>query len=107
MKQKLELALSVLVIIFAVFLVIGFLRSGLAPWDHPLIPEVAHPGDILPPIAGLNANPGQTTLIVAIRKGCEFCEASMPFYRRLEDLEKEHKLKPRLLAVLPGSEATA
>lgn len=107
MKRKIELLLSVAVIAFATFLVIGFIRAGLAPWDHPLLPQVARAGDTLPAIAGFGVQAGKPTLVMAMRRGCEYCEASMPFYKKLAALERDNALTASLLAVLPDNETAA
>lgn len=41
------------------------------------------------------------TLLLAIRRGCHFCEDSMPFYRTLAQMEHSHRLTAHILAVLP------
>ena len=39
---------------------------------------------------------------MVLRKGCHFCEASFPFYRQLNDLEKGNSLRAHLLVVMPN-----
>ena len=41
------------------------------------------------------------TLVLAIRKDCHYCEASLPFYRRVGELEKSDRLHAHVLAVMP------
>ena len=41
------------------------------------------------------------TLLLALRKDCRYCEASMPFYRRINDLRTTNQLKVHLVAVFP------
>ena len=46
---------------------------------------------------------GKPKLIIAIRKGCKFCEESMPFYRRLADAPKIVTKKwDMLMMTIPG-----
>jgi thioredoxin-related protein len=40
------------------------------------------------------------TLLVAVREGCHFCEASAPFYKQLAEAAAKHP-KTRLVAALP------
>jgi hypothetical protein len=64
-------------------------------------------GDHLPQLAGYPWVSSSHTLVFAVQKGCHFCEDSMPFYRKLADLSKAHKLNARLVMVLPDSAQTA
>lgn len=107
MRKRIELALNLLVVGFAAFLVIAFVRSGLAPWDRPLIPAVIRAGETLPSIPGLGAEADGDTLVIAVRTGCEYCEASMPFYSKLASLRRTGVLKPALLVVMPDDAAAA
>lgn len=107
MRQRVEFIVSLTVVGLAIFLVVGFVRSGLAPWDHPLIPTAVRPGFTLPTIPGLDDRLAGTTLVLAVRKGCEYCEASVPFYAELAQLQREGRLRARLLAVMPDSQAAA
>lgn len=43
------------------------------------------------------------SLVVGARMGCPYCEASMPFYVRLAELERTHPLKTKILIVCPGA----
>jgi thioredoxin-related protein len=53
------------------------------------------------PLSGIDwARNGQTLLLV-LRKGCRFCEESVPFYRRLETEVATRKTSTRIIAVLP------
>jgi len=52
-----------------------------------------------------NANP--RTLALAIRKGCHFCEESLPFYEHLSELQAEHKLRAHILVITPDEAAVA
>jgi thioredoxin-related protein len=61
-------------------------------------------GHILPPLPGYHWADHQKTLVLAIRKGCHFCEESLPFYKRLEDLENTNSLHAHVLAVMPDNQ---
>ena len=60
-----------------------------------------------PALSGYNYASHQGTLVLAIRKGCHYCDESMPFYKRLADLEKEQKLHAHLLAVMPDDQISS
>lgn len=43
--------------------------------------------------------------MLAIRKGCHFCEDSFPFYKRLSYLQNANSLRANLLTVMPDDNA--
>jgi hypothetical protein len=69
-------------------------------WGHE---EARLEGHTLPPLPGYRWGDHQKTLVLAIRKGCHFCEDSLPFYKRLSDLEKSNTLHAHVLAVMPDA----
>jgi hypothetical protein len=82
---------------------------GLIGWTfltHKSLPsglgERAHlESTALPPLPGYRWGDHPKTLVLAIRKGCHFCDSSLPFYKRLSGLEKNNTLHAHLLAVMP------
>jgi hypothetical protein len=56
--------------------------------------------------AGVKWGDNSGTLVLALRAGCHFCEESMPFYRRLSDLSRNHQTATALLAIFPDKQAT-
>ncbi|HTZ95569.1 MAG TPA: hypothetical protein VMB18_04165 [Terriglobales bacterium] len=68
--------------------------------------EVRLAGQSIPSLPGYRWVDHRETLILAIRKGCGYCEASLPFYKRLGELEADGQLHAHLLAVMPDDPAT-
>ena len=99
MKSKIEVAANVAVIVLAVVIGSVFLkdRSG-TPGPGPNEVKV---GDQLPGLSAYNWKAHDRTLVLALRNGCHFCEASMPFYRRLAQLEQSNRIGVHLVAVFP------
>jgi thiol-disulfide isomerase/thioredoxin len=64
-------------------------------------------GTTLLPVSGVKWADHNKTLVLAIRIGCHYCEASMPFYESLSQLAAAHKLHVHLLAVMPDSREQA
>jgi|HubBroStandDraft_1064217.scaffolds.fasta_scaffold66944_2 hypothetical protein len=64
--------------------------------------EVGRPGQTLAPLQGYNWNSYQKTLVIAIRTGCPYCDASLPFYRELGEQERSNMLHAHVLAVMPN-----
>jgi hypothetical protein len=58
-------------------------------------------GHTLPQLAGYRWGSHPETLVLALRGDCHYCIDSMPFYRRLSDLEKK-SLHAHLLVVMPN-----
>jgi len=57
----------------------------------------------LAPLAEYSWSSYPKTLVIAIRRGCPYCDASMPFYRRLSEQEKNSALRAHLLVVMPNN----
>jgi hypothetical protein len=85
------------------------MMCGLIGWavlTHKSLPsglgERARPeGATMPVLPGYRWGDHPKTLILAIRKGCHYCDSSMPFYKQLSGLEKKNTLHAHLLAVMP------
>ena len=58
-------------------------------------------GPTLAPLPGYMWSSYPKTLVIAIRKGCPFCHASLPFYKRLDEQEKSNGLRAHVLVVMP------
>ena len=103
MKNKIEVAANVAVIVLAVvigsvFLMDRFAAPGLGPNEVKV-------GDQLPGLHAYNWKAHERTLVLALRNGCHFCEDSMPFYRRLAQLEQSNQIGVHLIAVFPDDPA--
>ena len=59
-------------------------------------------GQTLAPLPGYMWSSYPKTLVIAIRKGCPYCDASMPFYRQLGEQEKSNMLRAHVLVVMPN-----
>src|SRR5258708_14790972 len=86
------------VVIGSVFLMDRFASPGP-------VPNEVKAGDQLPGLPAYNWKAHDRTLVLALRNGCHFCEASMPFYRRLAKLEQSNQIGAHLIAVFPDDPA--
>jgi len=59
-------------------------------------------GRTLAPLPGYSWSSYPKTLVIAIRRGCPYCDASMPFYRRLGEEERSNELRAHVLLVMPN-----
>src|SRR5258708_6938490 len=103
MKNKVEVAANVVVILLAVVIGSVFLKDRFA--SPGLRPNEVKAGDQLPGLHAYNWKAHEQTLVLALRSGCHFCEASMPFYRRLAQLEQSNQIGVHLIAVFPDDPA--
>lgn len=99
MKKRLDLALNVAVLLAVGMMIASASRSIFFP-PRPAAVGV-HIGTRLPHMTGVDWEKHELTLVLAIRKGCHFCEDSMPLYRQLSSLQETHRLKAHVTAVLP------
>jgi hypothetical protein len=95
MKHRLEIVTNVIVL--AVTLLVGarFIESTFFPRELTL-----KAGQKIPEISGYSWSK-TPTLVLALKKGCHFCEESMPFYRRLLAMQQAGQLNARLVALFP------
>jgi len=75
--------------------------------SHPAtnISETHFVDKVISPVPGYQWTSHPKTLVLALRKDCQYCEASMPFYKQLSSLERKGKLRAHLLAIMPDSRA--
>lgn len=99
MKQKLETATNICIIIFLVIVGGNYLKGRISP--RPDLSQIKI-GDELSSLPGYNWNSHPRTLVLALRYGCHYCEDSAPFYKRLIDLETSAQVKDvHIIAAFP------
>ncbi len=70
-------------------------------------PRVITVGARLEPLNGYKWNSHGATLVLALRSGCPFCQASMGFYGRVKDDWRSGRLKAYPLVLYPDAAAEA
>ncbi len=105
LKEKLEVVTNIMVI--AGVLVFGFVLYRSYTNHAGSAQEAPAVGTVLPALPGYGWDGRSQSLLLALRKGCHFCEDSMPFYRELLNAQKSDGSKARLVAVLPDTEMDA
>jgi len=63
-------------------------------------------GQTLAPLPGYSWSRYPKTLVIAIRRGCPYCDASLPFYRQLGEHERSNMLRAHVLLVMPDDAST-
>jgi len=99
MKEKLEVVTNIVLIILACVI-------GYHFWQARRTPEIPPPislkvGDQLPSLPAYDWKAHDRTLVLALKNGCRFCEESIPFYRKLAEMEKSNQIDAHLIAVFP------
>lgn len=101
-KQKVELAANIAIIVTAVLFV------GILVQKYFFNSQKNKPPQNIQPVAGTVLNipdfdwaQKSKTLVLGLQKGCHFCSESAPFYKRLSEAFKDKDVK--LVAVLPTS----
>jgi hypothetical protein len=102
MKDKLEIATNLLILAVLLLMTGTFIKSRVS--HHEVIG--LSPGDKIDAPAGYDWHNHARTLVVAVRKGCIYCERSYPLYRRLSGLEHDNNLKAHMLVVMPDDAAS-
>lgn len=98
-RRFLEISANIAIVIVAAVIVGNFVWSRIRPKQNVSGPVV---GSVLS-LAGVNWKENGSTLLMVLQKGCRFCEASAPFYRRIH--ENRSGVEPRMLVLVPGEEA--
>jgi hypothetical protein len=99
--KKLEMFVNVGVIVLGAVILFFLVKTYRATQNASRPSLEPHVGDQLPAIPGVNWKANDRTLVLALKKGCHYCEDSMPFYRRLSKLSEQKALKANLVAVFP------
>ena len=94
-RRLLEISANIAIIVVAIIVVRNLIWSRWHPRQELENPTVG--SKVLLP--GVKWDEG-TTLVLALQKGCRYCEESAAFYRKLHD-QRSGSL-PRMLAVVPG-----
>ncbi len=110
MRQKLDMLTNIVVI--AVALVVGgiYVRDRYHPPTHAIRAEqrVLRKGDLLASLPGYDWQASERTLILALRNGCHYCEDSVPFYKKLEEMTRDGKIKNiHVVAIFPDDQIVA
>lgn len=101
MKAKIEIAANVTVIVLAIVVGSVFLRDRFFSAGSEITEIRA--GDKLTSLNGWDWAAHDRTLVLGLKKGCHFCEESVPFYQRLVAQQRSETSKLAILAIFPDS----
>ena len=100
-RRFLEVSANLAIVIVAVVIVGNFVWTRIRPKQNTSALSV---GNVVS-LTGVNWKENGRTLLMVLQKGCVYCEASAPFYRKLHDERKGER--PRMLAVIPANKLIA
>lgn len=99
-SRKIEYLVVFLVVLAVLVAGVVFMRAYpvYTTTSDVVVPKVVE-GSHLPPLPGYPWGSHPQTLVLALRVGCPYCEASMEFYERLYTLEKRKQITAHVLVV--------
>ena len=108
-KRVIEQVTNIAIVIVCVLLCWSYLtkRNVKSANGRPGISSEQLVGLTLPTIPGYSWGSQPETLVMAIRVGCHYCADSMPFYMKLNDLERSNHLRAHLLVVMQEGKQAA
>lgn len=101
MRAKIEVAANIFVILLAVVIGSVYLRDRFSA--HGPESNEVKAGDRLPRLDGWDWGAHDRTLVLVLKKGCQFCEDSAPFYQRLVAQQRPDGLDAAIVAVFPDA----
>jgi hypothetical protein len=94
-RRLLEISANLAILVVAIIIVGNFVWARWKPKQELQSPKVGTKVSL----PGIKWDEG-ATLVLALQKGCRYCEASAGFYRRLRN--QRSGSQPRMLALVPG-----
>ena len=104
MKEKLEVITNITLIGLACVIGYNFWQTQRIRDQAP--PASIKAGDLLPSLPGFEWNAHDRTLVLVLETGCRYCEESIPFYRRLVELQESNQTDAHLVAIFPDDQST-
>ena len=103
--KYLEVSTNIAVLVVAAALLSALISARLAMPAKPAFERGLHKGQMMPNFHSVNYGPAARTLLLSLNARCEFCQESLPFYRRLIEEERKAPGKFSLVAVFSNREA--
>lgn len=101
LRRTVELSANVAIIVVAALVIYSFVVAKFrAKQSVPVGPSVG----MKMSLSGVKWEENGSTLLIALQRGCRFCEESAGFYHRLYE-QRGQTLNPRIVAVVPGEKS--
>ena len=102
MRRLFDFVVIIIVVVIAAAGGEVFVRRYVNHSGSSMVAKLLEPGSRVAMVPG-HAWRSPLTLVLGLRLGCPYCEASMPFYRRLTQLERSGRLRAHITAVFPDT----
>jgi len=106
-KNFIEVASNVAVVIVAIVVLISFVRSYISPAPQVKLQGGLQKGTQFPQVMGVDFSKSQRTLLVALDPNCESCVESLPFFKSLADKLYSKSNDAKMVAVFQSSDEMA
>lgn len=106
-KNFIEVASNVAVVIAALVVLISFVRGYISPTPQVKLQGGLQKGAQFPQVMGIDFSKSQRTLLVALDPNCESCVESLPFFKSLADKLYSKSNEAKMVAVFESSEEPA
>ena len=103
-KNFIEVASNVAVVVVALVVVISFIRGYISPSPPVRLQGGLQKGTQFPQVMGIDFSKSQRTLLVALDPNCESCVESLPFFKSLADKLYSKSNEAKMVAVFESSE---
>lgn len=103
-RDLLNIATNVLVIAIGAIVISVLIVRYTSPAS---VPKALRPGEIMPTLTVMHLSDKPHTFLLFVRKGCHFCEDSMPFYKELNKATHSPTSMTRLVALFPDNDTAA
>ena len=103
-KNFIEVASNVAVVVVALVVVISFIRGYISPSPSVRLQGGLQKGIQFPQVMGIDFSKSQRTLLVALDPNCESCVESLPFFKSLADKLYNKSNEAKMIALFESSE---
>ncbi|MGA9770231.1 MAG: hypothetical protein WBV94_14415 [Blastocatellia bacterium] len=105
-KNFIEVASNVAVVVVALVVVISFIRGYISPSPAVRLQGGLQKGTQFPQVIGIDFSKSQRTLLVALDPNCESCVESFPFFKSLADKLYSKSNEAKMVVMFESSEET-
>lgn len=99
-KDRLEIATNILVLVMGVALISFFVYKNFYPKTKTMEAKTLNTGSLFHGLEEIDFKNHPNTLIIALSTRCPYCTASLPFYKRLIETNKNSE-DLRIIGIFP------
>lgn len=103
-QSYLEIATSIAVLLVAIPLIYVSVRGAFFGAAKPQLSLGLQKGKTIPSLPAVHYAESPRTVLIAVNTNCTYCQESVPFYKKLVELEKTTAKNSHVVAIFPNSE---